>query len=328
MMDMEPQKNNVVVSLIIPAYNEEESIGPLYERIAPVMKGLGFAYEIVFVDDGSHDGTWQRLLQIKAIGPHVALIKLRRNCGQTPALAAGIDHARGDIIITMDADLQNDPRDIPRLLAKMDEGYEIVSGWRRDRKDKAISRKLPSLIANRIIGWVTGVRIHDYGCTLKAYHSGVLKAMHLYSDMHRFLPALGLLSGARVAEIVVTHHERKFGTSKYGISRVGKVIIDILTINLITRFSARPMHLFGSAAVTVGIIAILMTIFSVRHYMIYRNAAFFNLSLPTATFLLWWLAASMIGMGLLCENIVRASSWRLSRLQRVLADYNEHKETS
>jgi len=210
------------------------------------------------------------------------------------------------------------------LLEKMKEGYEIVSGWRKDRKDKAISRKLPSMIANRIIGWVTGVRIHDYGCTLKAYHSGVLKAVPIYSDMHRFLPAMGLLAGARVAEIPVNHHARRFGESKYGISRVGKVIVDILSINLITRFSARPMHLFGQAAVMVAGVAGILTLLSARQYALYGHAAFFKLSLPTAAFLFWWLAASLLGMGLLCENVVRTSSWRMSRLQHVLAEYKEH----
>lgn len=309
------------ISLVIPAYNEEENILLLYERIKLIMETMKRGYEIIFVDDGSKDNTVGLLRQIKMSDNNVKIIKLRRNFGQTAAMSAGFDYAQGDIIIPLDADLQNDPQDIPRLVEKIEAGYDIVSGWRKNRQDKTFSRKIPSMIANKIISWITGVHIHDYGCTLKAYRSSVIKSMHLYSDMHRFLPAMGLLTGARIVEIPVTHHPRRFGASKYGINRIGKVIIDILTIKLVTRFSSRPMYFFGYFAIMVLVLAVFFTILSIRYYLLNGMDMFFNISLPTAGILVWGLAAYLISMGFLCEHIIIISKGRSVKLQRALAEY-------
>lgn len=235
---------DIEVSIVIPFYNEEDNAQALVERIVPVMNELGRPYEIIAVDDGSRDATFDRLKAIKARVPALRVIKFRRNFGQTQAMQAGIDHARGDIIVTMDGDLQNDPVDIPALLDKMAEGYEVVSGWRQKRKD-SILRCIPSKVANFLLTWVTGVNIHDNGCSLKAYNAAMLKRVRLYSEMHRFIPAFVFLQGARVTEMVVHHHPRTMGESKYGFSRIWKVFIDLFTLRLILNFSERPMTWFG-----------------------------------------------------------------------------------
>lgn len=322
---METKKLTVDISLVLPTYNEEESIPLLYETIKPIMEAMNRSYEIIFIDDGSTDNTISLLHQLRKQDRTLKIIKFRRNYGQTPAMSAGFDYAQGDIIIPMDADLQNDPKDIPRLIAKMEEGYDIVSGWRKHRRDKALTRKLPSMIANKIISKFTGVRIHDYGCTLKAYRGSVVKSMHLYSDMHRFLPAMGLLTGAKVVEMPVTHHARRFGISKYGISRTGKVIVDLLTIKLITSFSLKPMYLFGGAALIALFFAIIFTIVSICQYAWYSTESFYRLSLWTTGFLFWWLSTSLISIGFLCECVVKTSQWRRGRLQKVLAEYIEQE---
>ncbi|MFN3263679.1 MAG: glycosyltransferase family 2 protein, partial [Aquificaceae bacterium] len=207
------------LSVVIPAYNEEENIPILYEKLRKVLENLGREYEVIFVDDGSADHTWERLKEIAERDPKVKLIRFRKNYGQTAAMYAGFQHASGEVVITMDADLQNDPEDIPVLLRKLEEGYDIVSGWRKDRKDPFLSRRLPSIIANWVISKVTGVELHDYGCTLKAYRAGIIKRLELYGDMHRFLPALTKRLGAKITEIPVRHHPRIYGRSKYGIGR-------------------------------------------------------------------------------------------------------------
>jgi glycosyltransferase involved in cell wall biosynthesis len=242
------------ISVVVPVYNEEESISELYERAKVVLEQLGKPWEIIFVDDGSQDRSSQVMDAISFADPHVKGIKLRRNFGQTAALAAGIDHARGSVIIPMDADLQNDPVDIPRLLSKLEEGYDIVSGWRKSRKDAFLSRNLPSLLANKLASRVSGVRLHDYGCTLKAYRREVLERIHLYGELHRFIPALASSIGARVAEIEVTHHPRKFGKSKYGFTRTFRVIIDLITLKLLLTYYSRPMRVFGGIGfLTLGL---------------------------------------------------------------------------
>ncbi len=233
------------ISLVIPVYNEEENLEPLYRKIKEVMEPLEKEYEVIFVDDGSQDQSPQILDSLAREDPRVKVIHFRRNFGQTAALAAGFDLAQGEVVITMDADLQNDPADIPRLLAKMDEGYDVVSGWRRDRKDPYVSRILPSTMANWLISKVTGVELHDYGCTLKAYSREVVKGLNLYGELHRFLPALASWMGVKIAEIPVNHHPRRFGKSKYGLTRTFRVILDLILVQFLLRYSTRPIRIFG-----------------------------------------------------------------------------------
>jgi len=235
----------VDISLVIPVYNEEENLEPLYRKIKEVMEPLEKEYEVIFVDDGSQDQSPQILDSLAREDPRVKVIHFRRNFGQTAALAAGFDLAQGEVVITMDADLQNDPADIPRLLAKMDEGYDVVSGWRRDRKDPYVSRILPSTMANWLISKVTGVELHDYGCTLKAYSREVVKGLNLYGELHRFLPALASWMGVKIAEIPVNHHPRRFGKSKYGLTRTFRVILDLILVQFLLRYSTRPIRIFG-----------------------------------------------------------------------------------
>lgn len=233
------------LSLIIPVYNEEENIPLLHESINRVLQGQNFSYEVIYVDDGSTDGTFPALNHLAITDEHVRVIRLRRNFGQTAAISAGVAFSTGEILVFMDGDLQNDPIDIPRLLAKLDEGYDVVSGWRKNRKDARLSRKLPSWLANRLISKVTGVSLHDYGCTLKAYRREVFEHIRLYGEMHRFIPAYAALAGAAIAEIEVLHHPRRFGVSKYGLSRTVRVILDLVTFKFLGSFGTKPLYAFG-----------------------------------------------------------------------------------
>jgi glycosyltransferase involved in cell wall biosynthesis len=253
------------LSVIVPFYNEEDSIGPMYRAIVGAVEPLQVPFEMVFVDDGSRDSTALRGEEIARHDPRVRFVKFRRNYGQTAAMAAGIEYASGEILITMDGDLQNDPADIELFLAKMAEGYDIVVGWRHRRQDKLLSRKIPSKIANWLIGRVTGVHIRDNGCSLKAFRGSLIKNIPLYSEMHRFIPAMAWIAGPRIAEIKVRHHARQFGESKYGLSRVYKVLLDLMVIKTITSFTSRPLlwfsllclplTLLGSAALIAGLVA-------------------------------------------------------------------------
>jgi len=233
------------ISIVVPVYNEEDSLLPLYEQIKRVCESLRRPYEIVFTDDGSRDRTFELLKEIHEQDPLVKVIRFRRNFGQTAAMVAGFRYARGGIIVSMDGDMQNDPADIPLLLQKLDEGFDVVCGWRRNRHDRFWTRRLPSVVANWIIGHVTGVRIHDNGCSLKAYRSSIIKRVPLYGEMHRFIPAMATQADARVAELVVNHHPRSFGKSKYGISRVWRVVLDIITVKMIIGFAERSTLWFG-----------------------------------------------------------------------------------
>ncbi len=233
------------LSVVIPIYNEVESLSHLIEEIATTLKTSQLNYEIICVDDGSRDGSTELLKQEARTRTDLQAVILRRNYGQTAAMAAGFKYAQGQVIVTLDGDLQNDPADIPRLLTKLEEGYDLVSGWRKERQDAALTRLLPSKIANCLIGCITGVRLHDYGCSLKAYRKELVADMNLYGELHRFLPALAFIEGARIAEIPVGHHARRYGQSKYGLDRTFRVVMDLLTIFFMKTFLTRPMHVFG-----------------------------------------------------------------------------------
>lgn len=240
------------LSLIVPVYNEEENLPLLFEAVANSMTPLSQPWEVIFVDDGSQDGSLQVLTGLADQDPeHVRVVSFRRNFGQTAAIAAGLDHAQGEIIVLLDADMQNDPADIPMLLDKLDEGFDLVSGWRKYRKDTYITRTLPSSMANRLISWVTGVQLHDYGCTLKAYRRDVLEGFRLYGEMHRFIPVFADSVGARITEVPVNHHSRKYGKTKYGLERTLKVILDLFTVKFLVSYSSKPIYLFGGVGLTL-----------------------------------------------------------------------------
>jgi len=248
----------VEVSVVVPLYNEQDSIELLYSTITDAISNTIPDFEIIFVDDGSHDNTFHLAKQLAASDTKLRVLKLRRNYGQTPAMAAGIDHAGGDIIVTMDGDLQNDPRDIPELVNKINEGFDIVVGWRFNRKDKLISRKIPSKIANWLIGKVTGIPIKDNGCSLKAYRANIIKNVPLYNEMHRFIPAMASIAGPRLAEVRVRHHARQFGESKYGLTRIYKVLFDLMTVKMVVSFASRPLYWFSILSLPFLIISMII----------------------------------------------------------------------
>src|SRR5438876_9162430 len=248
------------VSVFLPVFNEEPNLRPLHAKLMAALASLHRTTEIIYVDDGSTDGSLEALREIAHADPRVHVVALRRNYGQTPAMAAGIDAARGEVLIPMDADLQNDPADISRLLDKIDEGYDVVSGWRKNRKDKLLTRKIPSMIANRIISWIGGVPLHDYGCSLKAYRRESLADVHLYGEMHRFIPIYASWSGARVTEIPVEHHARTMGTSKYGLSRTIKVVFDLMTLKFMASYQPKPLYIFGYAGLLTFAISLICAV--------------------------------------------------------------------
>ncbi len=242
------------LSIVVPIYNEVDNLRPLCERVHTVLAPTDWSYELILIDDGSHDGSGELLAELHAEDDRLKVLRFRRNFGQTAALAAGFEYAQGDVIVSLDGDLQNDPIDIPRLLAKLDEGYDLVNGWRVNRQDPFLHRRLPSQIANQMISLTTRVKLHDYGCTLKAFRREVAKGLKLYGEMHRFIPALAGDMGARIAELPVTHHARKHGTSKYGLTRTLWVVLDLLTVKFMSSYATRPSHLFGF----LGLIAVLL----------------------------------------------------------------------
>jgi len=303
------------LSIIVPLYNEEESIRPLHAAIVAALDPLDVTYEMVFVDDGSRDSTAQIASELVRVDSRVRVVKFRRNYGQTPAMAAGIEHARGEILVTMDGDLQNDPADIGLFLAKMDEGYDIVVGWRHNRQDKLVSRKIPSLIANRLIGKVTGVPIKDNGCSLKAYRSSLIKHIPLYSEMHRFIPAMASIAGPRIAEIKVRHHARRFGKSKYGLSRVYKVLLDLMVIKTVASFTARPLAWFTLLSLPMIVIGVL----AVGYSLFTALAGRAPLSLPIAGSGLIFLssAAILISSGAFGELVYKTGDMRETDFARL-----------
>ncbi|MGQ9730900.1 MAG: glycosyltransferase family 2 protein [Candidatus Zipacnadales bacterium] len=244
------------LSIVVPVYNEVQSVGPLHQQLSQVLEDLTHEAEILFVNDGSNDGTAEVLDEIAAKDDRVTIIHLRRNFGQSAAMAAGFEYARGQIVIVTDGDLQNDPADIPLLLSKLEEGFDVVSGWRKERKDAWLTRRLPSNVANWLISLITGVHLHDYGCSLKAYRREVLQNVRLYGDMHRFLPALAHWVGARIAEVPVTHHPRRFGKSKYGLGRIFRVLLDLITVKFLMSYSTKPIHVFGPWGLLAGFLGL------------------------------------------------------------------------
>src|SRR5258708_4697052 len=293
------------VSIIIPVYNEEKNVPLLHERIQQVMEKQQFSYEIIYVDDGSEDATFVQLKRIIMLDEHVQIVRFRRNFGQTAAITAGVANSSGEILIFMDGDLQNDPVDIPRLLAKLDEGYDVVSGWRKNRQDARFSRKLPSILANKLISSLTGIHLHNYGSTLKAYRYEVFKHIRLYGEMHRFIPAYAALAGASITEIEVTHHARQFGKSKYGISRTGRVLLDLITLKFLGSFGTKPLYAFGM----LGLLSLLLSM-AIPGYALSRRIFPPRVRPQRASLLPISLLFSVFGllsimMGLLAELLTR-----------------------
>ena len=302
--ELESEGATPEVSVFLPVFNEEANIEPLNLRLTEALQQLGRTYEIIYVDDGSTDNSLDRLRAAAARDSRVRVIALRRNYGQTAAMSAGIDHARGQILIPMDADLQNDPADIARLIEKLDEGYDVVSGWRNRRKDRWLTRRFPSRLANRLISRLSGVELHDYGCSLKAYRRHVLADVRLYGEMHRFIPIYAGWAGARVTEIPVTHHARNAGKSKYGLSRTIKVIFDLITIKFMSSYLTKPLYLFGSA----GLLCLAASFVSAAFALYYRFVEGIHLNrmpLATLAMIMFAMGIQFIFMGLLAEMIVR-----------------------
>ena len=291
------------LSVVVPLYNEEESLPYLVEQLTDALRPSGERFELVLVNDGSSDRTAEVLEQLSHEVPELVAVLLRKNYGQTAAMAAGFDVAQGDVIVSLDGDLQNDPADIPMLLAKLREGYDLVSGWRHQRQDAALQRKLPSRIANRLIGRVTGVKLHDYGCSLKAYRREVLSDMRLYGELHRFLPALAFIEGARITEVKVNHRARQYGSSKYGIDRTFRVLMDLLTVWFMKRFLTRPMYVFGFG----GLIAMLGSLLASTYLLVVKlmGGDIGNRPLLTLAVVLGLAGIQLFCFGLLGELLIR-----------------------
>ena len=293
----------MTLSVVIPLYNEEESLSMLVAQLLGSLRPLGEPFELVLVDDGSSDRTAELLQELSRTTPELVAVLLRRNYGQTAAMAAGFDASRGDEIVTLDGDLQNDPADIPMIVEKLRQGYDLVSGWRHQRQDAAISRLLPSKLANKLIARVTGVRLHDYGCSLKAYDRDVLSDMRLYGELHRFLPALAFIEGARITEVKVNHRARQYGTSKYGIDRTFRVLMDLLTVWFMKRFLTRPMYVFGFG----GLIAIATSLVASSYLLVIKlmGADIGNRPLLTMAVVLGLAGIQLFCFGLLAELLIR-----------------------
>ena len=291
------------LSVVVPLYNEEESLPHLVQQLTDALRPSGERFELVLVNDGSSDRTAEVLEQLSHEVPELVAVLLRKNYGQTAAMAAGFDVAQGDVIVSLDGDLQNDPADIPMLLAKLREGYDLVSGWRHQRQDAALQRKLPSCIANRLIGRVTGVKLHDFGCSLKAYRREVLSDMRLYGELHRFLPALAFIEGARITEVKVNHRARQYGSSKYGIDRTFRVLMDLLTVWFMKRFLTRPMYVFGFG----GLIAMLGSLLASTYLLVVKlmGGDIGNRPLLTLAVVLGLAGIQLFCFGLLGELLIR-----------------------
>jgi glycosyltransferase involved in cell wall biosynthesis len=295
---------NDTLSILIPVYNEEGNLSLLYEKLVAALKRARRPYEVIFIDDGSSDGTLEILLDLREKNPNIKIISFSRNFGQTAALSAGIDCSKGDIIIPMDGDLQTDPEDILPLLQKIEEGYDVVSGWRKVRKDPFLTRRLPSMIANKIISLIGGVHLHDYGCTLKAYKRDILKNIRLYGEMHRFIPIYAQWIGARVSEIPVHHFQRGSGSSKYGMSRVFKVILDLMVVKFLLSYSQKPIYVFGGLGLLMILGGLLSGVYAI-YLKLFKEVSFILTPLPLLCVLLLMLGFLSILMGFLAEILTR-----------------------
>lgn len=318
------------LTVVVPVYNEKESVEKLCERLHESLSRIQRSYEIILVDDGSTDNTWSLMEACADRYPHLRLLRFRRNFGQTAAMSAGFHHAKGEIIVTLDADLQNDPDDIPKLLERMDKGYDVVSGWRKERKDPFLNRRLPSIIANWLISRITGVYLHDYGCTLKAYRRDVIKDVHLYGEMHRFIPALASWVGGKLDEVVVGHHARQFGQSKYGISRTFRVILDLITVKFLLRYSMGPMQMFGKIGLFFALPGLLLfgvMILGHVSYLLFDTTLASELVkrpfwIVSGTMLIF-LGMQFISMGLLAEIQIRTYHESQSKRTYVIRDTHQ-----
>jgi glycosyltransferase involved in cell wall biosynthesis len=292
------------LSIVIPVYNEEENIEPLYRGLKDVLTGLGKSYEVIVVDDGSTDGSFDALRRLHHEDPDLKVIRLRRNFGQAAAFAAGFDQAAGEIIVSMDADLQFDPADVRKLVDKMAEGYDIVSGWRVDRREAFLTRRVPSAVANRLISWITGLRLHDYGCSLKAYRAEVIQSVRLYGELHRFIPALASSIGVEVAEVPVSHHPRRFGKSKYDLSRTLTVMLDLLTVKFLLSYATRPMQVFGLLGLLSFAIGTVIAAY-LAFIRLFLASPIANRPLLLLGILLIFVGVQLVTMGLLGELTIR-----------------------
>jgi len=292
------------LSIVIPVFNEEDNLRPLHAKLVDVCQRIGKHFEVIYVDDGSKDSSLKVLESLAREDPCVKAIQLRRNFGQTAAIAAGVDAAQGDIVVLMDADMQNDPEDIPRLLAKLDEGYDVVSGWRKDRHDKWLTRRLPSEMANKLISKVSGVKLHDYGCTLKAYRREVIQDIRFYGEMHRLIPAYAAWMGASITEMEVTHHPRLYGKSKYGLTRTLKVVLDLITVKFLSSFGTKPIYVFGVAGVLCMLLGVIVGLLVLAEKFFGGVFAHRNPLLLLAVFL-FIIGIQLVMMGLLAEISVR-----------------------
>lgn len=293
-----------MISIIVPIYNEYDNIFLLHEKLALELPLLEREFEVILVNDGSGDGSDKLLAVVAQKDPRFKVVNLRRNCGQTAAMMAGINYAKGEIIIPMDGDLQNDPADIKRLIEKLDEGFDVVSGWRKDRQDAAWKRNFPSRIANRLISWISGVHLHDYGCSLKAYNRDVIKDVKLYGEMHRFIPIYASWLGAKVTEIPVTHHARIHGVSKYGLERVAKVVLDLLVVKFFAKYATKPIYVFGGFGIfTIGF-SFICGLYAV-YLKLFESTSFIQTPLPLIAVMAFITGIMSILMGLLAELIMR-----------------------
>ncbi|HEY6909392.1 MAG TPA: glycosyltransferase family 2 protein [Myxococcales bacterium] len=292
------------ISVVIPLFNEEENVQPLLDELFAELGKLGRTHEVICVDDGSRDGTFAKLSRLAAQRPELRVIRFRLNFGQTAAMSAGIEASRGEVIVPMDADLQNDPGDIGRLLAQLDAGSDVVSGWRRQRQDREFGRKLPSRIANRIISAISGVRLHDYGCSLKAYRRDVLRDVKLYGEMHRFIPIYASWQGARVTELEVNHRARRAGVSKYGLSRTFKVVLDLMVVKFLANYATKPIYVFGGFAFVSWLCAALAFLWAL-YYKLRGLKDFVQTPLPLVSVMFTLVGALSLLMGLLAEIVIR-----------------------
>jgi len=292
------------LSILIPIFNEQENIPLLIEKVFAVLRSLPYTFEVLAVDDGSQDASFSELEKATSLHPELKVVRFRRNYGQTAAMMAGIDFSRGEVLVSLDADLQNDPKDIPALLAKLDDGYDVVSGWRKSRQDARFRRTLVSRVANRMISWISGVRLNDYGCTLKAYRRHVIKDVKLYGEMHRFIPIYAHWLGARVTEMPVQHHPRTRGKSKYGLERVVKVVLDMIVVKFLDRYFVKPIYVFGGVGLA-SIAAALLTLSFMIWLRLEEGISMILTPLPLLAALLFLIGTVSLLMGLLAEMIVR-----------------------